>query len=391
MTVHLRPFLRQLSAIGVAVAAGLASISGTTWADGACTSVDTPRCMQKLPTGIDMAYIEVGPPDGKPVLLIHGLTDSVRSWSLAMDDLHKLDPKLHIVAVDLRGHGQSSMPDAKTCPPAPEACFRMSELAGDVVAFMQAKGIAKADLAGHSMGSFVVQEIALTHPEMVGHAILDATGAKSVGNAALGDFVLKQTVEGAWKKALEAKGYAFPAGVYELTPLDADPKAMEWIAANWTLDPAAQPTFLTPYTPETAKVRLGTWIGATKGLLAQDNTERLKSLSVPTLVIWATQDSIYLAKDQDEIKASLKDAAAKSGLTFYWKEFGKLPLPASGAQESDIGHNIQWSAAETVAKDIDSFITTGQPTLDFAHSDAAPKFTNIIVEPGKATVVKIGK
>lgn len=347
--------------------------------------------MQKLPTGIDMAYIEVGPADGKPVLLIHGLTDSVRSWSLAMDELHKLDPKLHIIAVDLRGHGQSSMPDAKTCAPAPEACFRMSDLAGDVVAFMQAKGIAKADMAGHSMGSFVVQEIALTHPEMVGHAILDATGAKSVGNAALGDFVLQQTVEGAWKKSLEAKGYAFPAAVYELTPLDADPKAMEWIAANWTLDPAAQPSFLTPYTPETAKVRLGTWVGATKGLLAQDNTERLKSMSVPTLVMWATQDSIYLAKDQDEIKASLKDAAAKSGITFYWKEYGKLPLPASGAQESDIGHNIQWSAAETVAKDINAFIATGAPTLDLAHSDAAPNFTRIIVEPDKAIVDKIGK
>jgi pimeloyl-ACP methyl ester carboxylesterase len=381
---------RRLSAIALVATSVLVQLTGSASAEAACTSVDTPRCMQKLPTGIDMAYIEVGPADGRPVLLIHGLTDSVRSWSLAMDELHKLDPKLHIIAVDLRGHGQSSMPDAKTCAPAPEACFRMSDLAGDVVAFMQAKGIAKADMAGHSMGSFVVQEIALTHPEMVGHAILDATGAKSVGNAALGDFVLQQTVEGAWKKSLEAKGYAFPASVYELTPLDADPKAMEWIAANWTLDPAAQPSFLTPYTPETAKVRLGTWVGATKGLLAQDNTERLKSMSVPTLVMWATQDSIYLAKDQDEIKASLKDAAAKSGITFYWKEYGKLPLPASGAQESDIGHNIQWSAAETVAKDINAFITTGAPTFDLAHSDAAPNLTRIIVEPGKAIVDKIG-
>ncbi len=391
MTIHLRPLLCQLSAIGVAAASVLSSVSGNAWADGACTSVDAPRCKEKLPTGIEMAYVEVGPADGKPVLLIHGLTDSVRSWSLSMNDLHKLDPSLHIIAIDLRGHGQSSMPDAKTCAPDPEACYRIPDLAGDVVAFMKAKGIAKADIAGHSMGSFIAQEIALAHPEMVSHAVLVATGAKSVGNAALSDFVLKQTVEGAWKKALEAKGYAFPAGVYELTPLDADPKAMEWIAANWTLDPAAQTSFLAPYTPETAKTKLGTWIGATRGLLAQDNTERLKSLSVPTLVLWATQDSIYLAKDQDEIKASLKDAAAKNGLTFYWKEFGKLPLPASGAQESDIGHNIQWSASETVAKDIDAFIKTGVPTSDLAHSDAAPNVSRIIVEPGKAIVEKIGK
>jgi pimeloyl-ACP methyl ester carboxylesterase len=241
------------------------------------------------------------------------------------------------------------------------------------------------------MGSFVVQEIALTHPEMVGHAILNATGAKSVGNAALGDFVLNQTIEGAWKKALEEKGKAYPADVYELTPMDADPKAMEWIAANWTVDPAAKPSFLEPYTPETAKIRLGTWIGATKGLLAQDNTDRLAGLSVPALVMWATQDSIYLAKDQDEIKAALKAAAAKSGLTFYWKEYGKLPLPASGAQESDVGHNIQWSAAETVAKDIDTFIATGAPTMDLVYSAAAPNVSTLIVEPGKAVVEKIEK
>jgi len=387
-----RPLIRALL-VPVAVLASLTVLlpAGPVRAEQGCASIDGPRCREKLSTGIDMAYLEVGPADGKPVLLIHGLTDSVRSWSLTMDALHKLNPKLRIIAVDLRGHGASSMPDSKTCAPAPEACYRMADLAGDVVAFMSAKGIAKADLAGHSMGSFVVQEIALTHPELVGHAILNATGARSVGNAALGDFVLKQTIEGAWKPALEAKGKVYPEGVYELTPADADPKASEWIAANWVVDPAADPAFLKPYVPETTAVKLGTWIGATKGLLAQDNRTRLEELSVPALVMWATQDSIYLASDQDEIKAALKVAAAKSGVTSYWKGYGKIPLPASGYQESDIGHNIQWAAFETVAKDIDAFISTGAPTLDLVHSDAAPNVAKLIIEPGKAVVEKIGK
>jgi hypothetical protein len=63
-----------------------------------------------------------------------------------------------------------------------------------------------------------------------------------------------------------------------LTPVDADPNATEWIAKNWVVDPAADPAFLVPYVPETAHVRLGTWIGATKALLATDNTDRLKGL-----------------------------------------------------------------------------------------------------------------
>src|SRR5262245_16716600 len=68
-----------------------------------CTSVDAPRCFIDLKTGIRMAYVEVGPADGRIVVLLHGLTDSARSWALSMAALHELDPSLHIIAVDQRG------------------------------------------------------------------------------------------------------------------------------------------------------------------------------------------------------------------------------------------------------------------------------------------------
>jgi pimeloyl-ACP methyl ester carboxylesterase len=226
---------------------------------------------------------------------------------------------------------------------------------------------------------------------MVGHAILDATAASGMGNVALADYVLKEPIEGSWRTALEAKGKSYPADFYELTPTDADAKVEEWLAANWVVDPAADPAFLVPYIPETGSVRLGTWIGATKALLSQDNTERLKEVSVPTLVMWGTQDSIFLASDQAAIKASLAVAAKKFGQPIYYKEYGSIPLPASGFQESDVGHNLQWSAYETVARDINAFITTNKPTDDLVHSDTAPNIQNLIVVPGKAVVQKIGE
>jgi pimeloyl-ACP methyl ester carboxylesterase len=324
------------------------------------------------------------------VLLIHGLTDNVRSWSTTMDSLHALNPALHVMAVDLRGHGRSSMPDPATCAAAPETCFRPADFAADTVAFLKAKGIAKADLAGHSLGSFIVQEVALTHPEMVGHAILDATAASGVGNVALQDYVLKEPIEGTWRKALEAKGMVYPADFYALTPLDADPGVASWLSVNWVVDPAADPAFLVPYLPETASVKLGTWIGATKALLAQDNSERLKDMAVPTLVMWGTQDSIFLASDQAAVKAALAVAAGRHGQPVFWKAYGVLPLPDSGFQETDIGHNVQWAAFEMVAKDINAFITTGAPTADLVRSDAAPAISTLIVEPGKAVVERIG-
>ena len=256
---------------------------------------------------------QTGPTDGQAVVLIHGLTDNLRSWSTTMQSLHWIDPELHILAIDLRGHGRSSMPDPKSCAPAPEACFRIGDFAGDVVAFMTAEGISTATLAGHSLGSFIVQEVALTHPEMVDRAILDATAASGRGNAVLEDYVLKEPLEGSWKAALEADGKTYPQDVYEATPLEADPDVETWLAKNWVFDPTANPAFMEPYLPETANVRLGTWIGATKALLDYDNTDRLKNLSVPTLVMWGTQDSIFSAADQDVLKAVLATAATRQG------------------------------------------------------------------------------
>lgn len=368
---------------------GAVSSPSPTLAAQACDEIAHGKCEIRLPTGVAMAYVETGPKAGPSVILIHGLTDSLRSWSMSMRELHKLDPGLHIMAIDLRGHGSSSMPPQKTCAPAPEKCFRPSDFAGDVVAFMKAKKIAKATLAGHSLGSFVTQEVALEHPELVERAILVATSTKGVGNAVVQDYVLKEPVEGSWKKALEAKGKSYPADFYLLRPLDADPKAADWIAKNWDVDPVTDPSFLEPYVPETAQVRLGTWIGATKALLATDNTERLKGLAVPTLVLWGSQDSIfYKDPDQAAIKQALGEAAQHKHTTNYWKQYGLAPLPTSGAQEGDIGHNVQWDAPAAVAGDIDAFIKTSAPTSDLFHSDKAPNLNAIISEPGKATVIR---
>lgn len=359
-----------------------------------CSAIEHPKCRVQLITGTSMTYLELGAP--KPgeepsdtVILIHGLTDSARSWWPTALALHKLNPSLHIYAIDQRGHGDSSMPPVAACAPAPEKCFRMEDFAADLVSFMQVKRIRKATLAGHSLGSFVVQEMALAHPELVERAILVATSTKGVGNAALRDYVLKEPVEGQWRKDLEAKGKVYPDDFYTLRPIDAEHAARDWIAKNWVVDPAADPAFLKPYIGETANVKLGTWIGATKALLATDNTTRLLKLSVPTLVLWGSQDNIFLADpDQIAIKSVLHDAAVRQRIVVYWKQYGLKKLPASGMQESDIGHNVQWAAPQQVAADINSFITIGQPMTGVPFSDLPPHVDRILVDQKQSLIEK---
>jgi pimeloyl-ACP methyl ester carboxylesterase len=381
---------RRLGAFVFAVCLVLSGLSLTSGAAASnpshCPDVDGPNCSVRLSTGITMAYVEVGPQRGPAVILLHGLTDSSRSWSLAMRELHALRPDLHIFALDQRGQGGSSLPQWSACRETPERCFEMKDLARDVVAFMNARGIKRASLAGHSMGSFVAQEVALRHPKRVDKIVLVASSTTGNNNPTLRDYVLTQ-IEGPWRDALLAQGYDWPHDAYDLTPLDADPAAVEWMKVFWDADPVAPLSLVEAIATETAEVPLGTWLGETKALLATDNTERLSHLKAPTLVLWGAQDAIfYQSPDQDALIAALTKAAKGKG-SFAFKQYGAIPLPASGYQESDIGHNIQWEAPAEVALDIDAFLRTGRPTPDLYRTDFPTDVQKIVTEPGAATII----
>ncbi len=339
-----------------------------------------------LSTGIQMAYLEMGDPCGDPVIFLHGYTDTSRSFYPTVSALTALNHHLHIFVLDQRGHGASSMPPEATCAAAPESCFAPANLAGDVVAFMNAKGIAHASVVGHSMGSFVAQEVALTHPNRVDSVVLIGTGAKLTGNVVLQQYILDEPVEGSWKAGFLGQGYTYPAGVYNLTPLDANADALTWISTAWVVDPAADPAFLADILPETAGTRMGTWIGAARALLTTDNTQRLKHLEVPALVLWATEDGIFYDTDQQELLGSLDVAVSHCKTEYYFKQYGKRPLSPDGLQLDDIGHNTQWGAPEEVAKDVNSYLRHGRPTKDWYYSaDGDP--TQIVTKKNAAPIV----
>ncbi len=298
----------------------------------------------ELPTGIRMRSLEIGRRDGEPVLMLHGYTDTSRAHRPLAVHLARLRPELRLVLADHRGHGGSSMPPAEVFRGAPERAFRVEHFAEDAIALLDALGIARAHVVGHSLGSFVAQELALAHPERVRSIVLIGSAAKCKGNPAIERFVLAETVEGRWKRALEQKGYRFPDDVYGRTPLDADPDAEDWILHNWGAEPRAEPGFARQLARDTAHVPLGTGLGAGRGVLEMDNRARLPGLAVPTLVVSGSEDTICpVEPDQRELREAL-EAAARRGLRFEWRQYAEYE------------HSPHWAIPEAIARDIAGFL-----------------------------------
>src|SRR5262245_2387027 len=106
-----------------------------------------------LPNGITLPFVERGGPSGTPVVCLHGISDSWRSFELV---LGHLPGDVRLFALSLRGHGDASRPATG---------YQPEDFAADVAAFMDAMGVSRAVIVGHSMGSYVAQRFAIDRPE----------------------------------------------------------------------------------------------------------------------------------------------------------------------------------------------------------------------------------
>jgi lipase len=95
-----------------------------------------------------------------PVLAVHGITANSRAW-LAV--ARALSGRAQLIAIDLRGRGASHQ-----LPPP----YGMDAYAADMVAVLDAYGLERAVVAGHSLGAYAVARLAADRPERVHAAVL---------------------------------------------------------------------------------------------------------------------------------------------------------------------------------------------------------------------------
>src|SRR6185436_18908060 len=106
--------------------------------------------------GVTLSGDETG--EGVPVVLLHGLTASRRYVVMGSKSLERSGHR--VIAYDARGHGRSSP------APSPEA-YGYGELAGDLRAVLDERGVERAVLAGASMGAHTLLRFALDHGDRV--------------------------------------------------------------------------------------------------------------------------------------------------------------------------------------------------------------------------------
>ena len=262
----------------------------------------------RLNNGLRLAYVEQGSRDGIAVVMLHGYTDTHRSFDL----VRPLLPRAwRVIAVTQRGHGHSDKPQSD---------YAMDDFAGDLPQFLDALGIKRAVLVGHSMGAAVALRVAADHPGRVaGLALL----SDNPGAVELFDLV-------------ESFGDQL------------DPVFVRSFQASTIATPMSQ-AFIEFVSNESMRCPPRAWKGVARVMAAHAPLADAGWVSAPTMLIWGDKDGFVPRTDQHALRRALPAARL---------------VTLSGA-----GHAPHWERTADTAACLRAFVTDiDEPAL---YSQAA--------------------
>jgi pimeloyl-ACP methyl ester carboxylesterase len=291
-----------------------ASAGSATPAAPAKINLDTFDALKKsvaLPNGETLAYVSLGDPAGAPVVLIHGYTDNARDW---VPLVPYLAPRFHLILVDIRGHGRSSKP---------ECCYTRLDFAYDIKLLLDALGIQRADIVGHSLGSIIAQTLAEFWPERTGRVVLIASSAGPRPGAPP-----PKVLDGYFAQIRQLKD-----------PIDPDsPFMMAW----WSSPTPVDADFMRRQRQDSAAIPARVWLavldqGLEPMLAGGDLQLTLPKLTAPTLLIWGSKDPIMDA----EARVTLREGLPHAQVKIF----------------EGLGHNPFWENPQGCAEVINAFLS----------------------------------
>lgn len=174
------------------------------WAAVAATTVSGADELHFDSDGVKIRYIDVGPRDGDPVVMIHGFACNIEfQWGPVLTALAK---ERRVIALDCRGHGLSDKPH--------DAQAYGLKMVDDVARLLDHLDIPAAHVVGYSMGSGLASRFALKYPQQTLSLVIGGAGVMpgETFMASLGPLI----------EALENKGSMAPL-ILALHPPGAPP------------------------------------------------------------------------------------------------------------------------------------------------------------------------
>jgi pimeloyl-ACP methyl ester carboxylesterase len=270
---------------------------------------DASRKRVALPSGISLAYVDVGPSDAPVVLLIHGYTSNSRGW---VPLLPHLDQTRRYLIPDLRGHGQSSKPDC---------CYDRTTFAYDLRLLLDALHIERVDVVGTSLGSLIAQAFAGNWPERTRRLVLQSSSGGPLAACE--------------SEPAGAAVFDFRGAILSLQdPIDPESQFMiAWYASTVPVDAE----FLRRQRRDAAAIPVRVWLAVLdQGLNLRDLQADLQRIRAPTLLIWGGKDNLFGARD----RCSLRAALPKAEVRLF----------------EGLGHNAYWEDPQAVASVVNSFL-----------------------------------
>jgi pimeloyl-ACP methyl ester carboxylesterase len=140
--------------------------------------------------GVELAYQEIGDPDGEPLLLIMGLATQMLAWDEELCAM-LAERGFRVVRFDNRDIGRSTKIDSAGVPKRTDmllgrratAAYLLRDMAADTTGLMDHLEIESAHLVGASMGGMIAQTIAIRHPQRVRSLVsmMSSTGNRWLG------------------------------------------------------------------------------------------------------------------------------------------------------------------------------------------------------------------
>lgn len=257
----------------------------------------------KLDNGMKLAVVEYGDPKGEPVILLHGFTDTSRSWTQVLPAL----AEFRVIIPDQRGHGAAAKPPC---------CYTVTDYAYDLKLLMDGMKIDRASIAGHSLGSVIAMEFAGTYPDRVDKLVLAASTGKAPVRR--GDWLTDGAL--AMQEPIDQNGEFISV----------------WFSVDGAVKTPVDPKFLEHVFREGRAIPAHVWRGVINALIDFPVARHAGVIKAPVLILAAEKDDIFDASHLETLRAA---------------------FPAADVIEfKGLGHNLIWEQPETTAPPIAEFL-----------------------------------